>query len=65
VRHCGMSRDVQRNGGSWRSGVAEFFRQWRVAREERRRVRDVQRDRDAAEELKRGEIDRFPHGGGL
>jgi hypothetical protein len=49
---------------SWRSGVAEFLRQWRMAREERRQVRDIQRDRDAAEELERGAIDRHPHAGG-
>jgi hypothetical protein len=50
--------------GSWRSGVAEFFRPWRVAREERRQVRDVLRDKDAAEELELGKVDRFPNNGG-
>ena len=49
---------------SWRSGLAEFLRQWRVDRGKRRQVRDEQRDKDAAEELERAKIDRFPHWGG-
>lgn len=48
---------------TWRSGVAEFFRQRRVARYERRQARDSQRDQNAAEELKRAASDRFPHMG--
>jgi hypothetical protein len=48
--------------GTARAGIADFFRRWRIARDEAKLAKDARRDERDAEELERARagVDRFP-----